>query len=64
MRSALALVLLGCCSLSAAQTLSPEVRKFVKIDAPVVRLDSCARDRRDGSGGARGSDRDSQQGED
>ena len=29
---------LVCCSVAAAQTLSPEVRKFVKVDAPVVGL--------------------------
>src|SRR5277367_1180206 len=38
MRRALVFVLLGCCSFSAAQTLSPDVRKFVKTDAPVVAL--------------------------
>jgi len=38
MRSLLALIMLGACSLSSAQTLSPDVRKFVKIDAPVVAL--------------------------
>ena len=32
------LAFLALCSLAAAQTLSPEVRKFVKIDAPVVAL--------------------------
>ena len=39
MHRAIGLLLLGCCSLvAAAQTLTPEVRKFVKIDAPVVAL--------------------------
>ena len=38
MRSALAFVLLGCCSLARRRTLSPEVRTFVKVDAPVVAL--------------------------
>src|ERR1700747_3582163 len=37
MRNVLALLLLGSCSLFA-QNLSPEVRKFVKVDAPVVAL--------------------------
>jgi len=31
-------IVLGCCWLAEAQTLSPEVRNFVKIDAPVVAL--------------------------
>ena len=38
MRRALALLLLGCCSLAAGQTLSPAVKSFVKVDAPVVAL--------------------------
>jgi imidazolonepropionase-like amidohydrolase len=38
MRSVLAVALAGCCSLAAAQTLSPEVRKFVKVDAPLTAL--------------------------
>jgi imidazolonepropionase-like amidohydrolase len=38
MRNIFVLILLGCCSLAAAQTLSPEVRGFVKIDASVVVL--------------------------
>ncbi|MGA7909826.1 MAG: amidohydrolase, partial [Candidatus Sulfotelmatobacter sp.] len=38
MRGAFALVLLGCGALAAGQTLAPEVRKFVKVDAPVVAL--------------------------
>ncbi len=38
MRSALTLILVGCCSIAAAQSLSPEVRKFVKTDAAVVAL--------------------------
>lgn len=33
------LVLLVCCGISAAQTLSQEVRKFVTVDAPVVALE-------------------------
>jgi imidazolonepropionase-like amidohydrolase len=32
------LVLLACGSLAATQTLSPQVREFVKVDAPVVAL--------------------------
>ena len=31
-------IVLGCCWLAEAQTISPEVRNFVKIDAPVVAL--------------------------
>ena len=38
MRTAFAITLLAFCSLAAAQTLSPEVRKFVTVDAPVVAL--------------------------
>ena len=38
MRNALVLSLLSYCSLSIAQTLSPEVRAFVKVDAPIVAL--------------------------
>lgn len=38
MRSALTLILVGCCSIAGAQSLSPEVRKFVKTDAAVVAL--------------------------
>jgi imidazolonepropionase-like amidohydrolase len=38
MRRALVLVLISCCSLVAAQTLSPAVQAFVKINAPVVAL--------------------------
>jgi len=30
------IVLLTCCSMAAAQNFSPEVRKFVKYDAPVI----------------------------
>src|SRR3984893_14937518 len=37
MRRAFVLILL-CCSFSSAQTLSPQVRPFVKVDAPVVVL--------------------------
>jgi imidazolonepropionase-like amidohydrolase len=32
------LLMLACCCVLAAQTLSPEVRAFVKVDAPVVAL--------------------------
>jgi len=38
MRTALILVILGCCSLGEAQTLSPQVKPFVKVDAPIVAL--------------------------
>jgi imidazolonepropionase-like amidohydrolase len=38
MRSFAALMLAGCCALAAAQTLSPEVRAFVKVDAPLIAL--------------------------
>ena len=38
MRHVLVLLVL-CCGVSAAQTLSPEVRKFVTVDAPVVALE-------------------------
>lgn len=38
MRRALVLVLIGCCSMAVAQSLSQEVREFVKTDAPVVAL--------------------------
>jgi hypothetical protein len=38
MRSCAALMLAGCCALAAAQTLSPEVRAFVKVDAPLIAL--------------------------
>jgi len=37
-RRTFAVVLIACCSLAAAQDLSPEVRKFVKVNAPVVAL--------------------------
>jgi imidazolonepropionase-like amidohydrolase len=39
MRNALVLVILAWRSLVAAQTLSPEVKEFVKVDAPVVALE-------------------------
>jgi imidazolonepropionase-like amidohydrolase len=39
MRNALVLVILAWPSLVAAQTLSPEVKEFVKVDAPVVALE-------------------------
>ena len=32
------LITLGCASVAAAQTPSPQVRQFVKVDAPVVAL--------------------------
>lgn len=38
MRKAFVLVLLGCCSIAEAQTLSPAVQAFVKVNAPVVAL--------------------------
>ncbi len=38
MRRVLVLMLISCCSLVAAQTLSPAVQAFVKINAPVVAL--------------------------
>jgi len=38
MRRTIVLVLLSCCPLAAAQTLSPDVRKFVTVEAPVVAL--------------------------
>jgi imidazolonepropionase-like amidohydrolase len=38
MRHLLLVFLLGCASMTGAQTLSPEVRAFVKVDAPVVAL--------------------------
>ena len=40
----LAGILLGYCSMAAAQTISPEVRAFVKVDAPGGRSDSRASD--------------------
>jgi len=38
MRNFVTLVLVGCSALAAAQNLSPEVRAFVKVDAPLVAL--------------------------
>jgi imidazolonepropionase-like amidohydrolase len=38
MRKACSFIVLSLCSLSAAQTLSPQVKSFVKIDAPIVAL--------------------------
>jgi len=38
MRRVLPLMIIGCCSLTAAQTLSPEVKEFVKVGATVVAL--------------------------
>ena len=38
MRSTFSFILVGCCALAAGQSLSPEVRAFVKVDAPVVAL--------------------------
>src|ERR1700730_3602559 len=39
MRNVLWVLLAAACSLADAQTLSPEVKEFVKIDAPVVALE-------------------------
>ena len=39
MRKVLMLALLGLSALAASQTLSPEVKEFVKIDSPVVALE-------------------------
>src|SRR5690348_15474490 len=38
MRKAAVLFLLASCSLAWAQTFSPEVRKYIKTDAPVIAL--------------------------
>ncbi len=38
MRTFLAGILLGYCSMAAGQTISPEVRAFVKVDGPVIAL--------------------------
>jgi imidazolonepropionase-like amidohydrolase len=38
MRKILTLCFLGCCSLCTAQTFSPQVKAFIKVDAPVVAL--------------------------
>jgi imidazolonepropionase-like amidohydrolase len=38
MAKAFVAILLACCSLAAAQTLSPEVQKFVRADSPVIAL--------------------------
>jgi len=38
MRKLLLLGLLVCCSFAVAQNLSPEVKEFVKVDAPIVVL--------------------------
>ena len=38
MHRAIGLLLLNCCSLAVAQTLSPAVQAFVKINAPVIAL--------------------------
>ncbi len=38
MRKVFAFVMWGCCSLATAQTLSPQVRGFVKVDTPTVAL--------------------------
>ena len=38
MRNFFAFLLAGACSLAQAQSLSPEVKEFVKVDAPVVAL--------------------------
>ena len=39
MRNFFAFLLAGACSLAQAQSLSPEVKEFVKVDAPVVALE-------------------------
>lgn len=39
MQSALAWMVIGCSTLAAAQTLSPGVKQFVRVDAPVVALE-------------------------
>ncbi len=39
MRNVVILALFTSCSLAGAQTLSPEVKEFVKVDAPVVALE-------------------------
>jgi imidazolonepropionase-like amidohydrolase len=39
MRKLMRLALLGCCTIAAAQTLSPAVQEFVKVTAPVVALE-------------------------
>lgn len=38
MRRAFVFLLLACCSLASAQNFSPEVRKYIKTDAPVIAL--------------------------
>lgn len=38
MRTAFAIAFIAICSVAAAQTLSPAVRQFVSVDAPVVAL--------------------------
>ena len=38
MRNALVLFVVSCCALAEAQTLSPNVKNFVRIDAPVIAL--------------------------
>ena len=38
MRTFLVGILLGCCSIATAQTMSQEVRTFVKVDSPVIAL--------------------------
>jgi imidazolonepropionase-like amidohydrolase len=38
MRSTFALIVIGCCSLAAAQNFSPQVKTFIKTDAPVIAL--------------------------
>ena len=39
MRRVLFLLLVAGCSLAPAQTLSPEVKQFVTVDAPVIALE-------------------------
>src|SRR5579864_6502879 len=39
MREIFLVAVLSCCTLAAAQTLSPEVKEFVKVNAPIVALE-------------------------
>jgi len=38
MRNAFVLIVLGCCLLGEGQTISTQVREFIKVDAPVIAL--------------------------
>lgn len=38
MRRIFVLLVVGCCSAAVGQSLSPEVRKFVKVDGPIIAL--------------------------